>query len=258
MNPTRLCLPFARGLCFLSALAVTSASAAEAQRQQRVPAPVIVIDPGHPSENGVGANGHGVAEVTAAWQVGVRLRGELRAAGYDVRMTKSSEREVVRNITRARIANEAGAALMVRLHCDVGNGTGFAVYYPDREGTAHGRTGPSRPVRERSRVAALALDSALAAALSPRYLHNGGVLGDSRTFIGSRQGALTGSIFSRVPVVTVEMAVLTDAGDARFIGSEDGQRRMARALAAGIAWFAPLPPAARHDSAAHAQSPPRR
>jgi N-acetylmuramoyl-L-alanine amidase len=67
----------------------------------------------------------------------------------------------------------------------------------------------------------------------------GGVLGDSRTAIGARQGALTGSIFSRVPVVTVEMAVLTDAGDARFIASPSGQRRMAHAIAAGIARVVP-------------------
>jgi N-acetylmuramoyl-L-alanine amidase len=93
---------------------------------------------------------------------------------------------------------------------------------------------------ERSRAAALALDSALAARLSPRWLRDGGVLGDSRTFIGSKQGALTGSIFSQVPVVTVEMAVLTDAGDARFIGSADGQRRMAEALADGVARFVPI------------------
>jgi N-acetylmuramoyl-L-alanine amidase len=215
-------------------------------------APVIVIDPGHPSENGVGARGNGVAEVTAAWEVAVRLRDQLHAAGYDVRMTKHAERQVVRNARRAQIANDARAALMVRLHCDVGNGTGFALYYPDRQGTAEGRTGPSAAVMARSRVAALALDSAMAAELSPRYLRNGGVLGDSRTFVGSRQGALTGSIFSRVPVVTVEMAVLTDASDARFISSPDGQRRMVRALAAGIARFAPMP--RRSDEAPHASA----
>jgi N-acetylmuramoyl-L-alanine amidase len=202
--------------------------------------PVIVIDPGHPSENGVGAHGHGMAEVHAAWEVALRLREVLRRAGYDVRMTKTAEREVVRNVARAEVANRAGAALMVRLHCDVGNGTGFTVYYPDRQGTVSGRTGPSREVMERSRAAALALDSALAARLSPRWLRDGGVLGDSRTFIGSKQGALTGSIFSQVPVVTVEMAVLTDAGDARFIGSADGQRRMAEALADGVARFVPI------------------
>lgn len=209
------------------------------------PRPVVVIDPGHPSENGLGANEHGVAEVHAAWEVAVRLRGELAALGYDVRMTKRAERQVVRNAERARVANDAGAALLVRLHCDAGSGTGFTVYFPDRQGTAEGRTGPTRDVMDRSRRAALVLDSAMAAELAPRYLRDGGVLGDSRTAIGSRQGALTGSIFSRVPVVTVEMAVLTDAGDARFIASPGGQQRMAHAIAAGVARYVPLPGAPR-------------
>src|SRR4051812_13717400 len=204
-----------------------------------VASPVIVIDPGYPSENGVGASGHGVAEVHAAWEVAVRLRDSLAAAGYDVRMTKTRERQVVRNVQRARIANAAGAALMIRLHCDVGSGTGFTLYYPDRQGTAEGRTGPSAAVMARSRAAAFTLDSAMAAHLSPGHLRDGGVLGDSRTFVGSRQGALTGSIFSEVPVVTVEMAVLTDASDARFIASPSGQRRMAHAIAAGIARVVP-------------------
>src|SRR6476620_12252862 len=60
--------------------------------------PAIVIDPGHPSENGVGASGHGVAEVHAAWEVAVRLRDSLVAAGYEVRMTETRERQVVRNV----------------------------------------------------------------------------------------------------------------------------------------------------------------
>jgi N-acetylmuramoyl-L-alanine amidase len=222
------------------ALHGTRPLSAQGRAPGRRPAPVIVIDPGHPSENGAGASGHGVAEVHAAWEVAVRLRDSLAAAGYEVRMTKTRERQVVRNVERVRIANRTGAALMIRLHCDVGSGTGFTLYYPDRQGTAEGRTGPSAAVMARSRAAAFTLDSAMAARLSPGHLRDGGVLGDSRTFVGSRQGALTGSIFSEVPVVTVEMVVLTNAGDARFIASPDGQGRMAGAITAGVRRFAPI------------------
>lgn len=59
------------------------------------------------------------------------------------------------------------------------------------------------------------------------------IRGDSRTLVGGRQGALTGSIFSKVPVVLCEMVVLRDPGDARFILSEEGQSTMARAIATG-------------------------
>jgi N-acetylmuramoyl-L-alanine amidase len=52
--------------------------------------------------------------------------------------------------------------------------------------------------------------------------------------VGSQQGALTGSIFSTIPVVTVEMAVITQPDDEAFIASPRGQARMARALFSGV------------------------
>jgi N-acetylmuramoyl-L-alanine amidase len=196
--------------------------------------PVIAIDPGHPSETSAGdAVEHGATEVHVAWAVARRLARLLRARGYVVVMTKAAERDFVRNRDRARIANEAGAALLVRLHCDASADSGFALYYPDRQGTAEGRTGPSEEVIRASRAAADSLHAGMAAALDG-VLKDGGVRGDSKTFVGARQGALTGSIFSEVPVVTVEMVVLTNAHDARFITAARGERRMAEAIAAGI------------------------
>lgn len=202
--------------------------------------PVVAIDPGHPSETSAGTVQNGVAEVQVAWQVAQKLRDSLTASGYRVVLTKSREGERVTNRERARIANEAGAAVMVRLHCDASAGSGFALYAPDRQGTVQGVTGPSAGVIARSREAAEALHAGMAGVLSGR-LRDGGIHGDSRTYVGSRQGALTGSIFSRVPVVTVEMAVLTSKSDARFIASKQGQETMARAIAAGVRRLVPAP-----------------
>ena len=67
------------------------------------------------------------------------------------------------------------------------------------------------------------------------HLKDGGVRGDSRTLVGSRQGALTGSIYSRIPAVLVEMVTLSNARDAGFIKRDDGQKLMARAIADGVA-----------------------
>ena len=62
---------------------------------------------------------------------------------------------------------------------------------------------------------------------------------DYQTKVGREQGgALTGSIFSEVPVVTIEMVTLSDPGDAEFIKTEEGQRRMADAIADGVARYA--------------------
>ena len=205
-------------------------------------APIVVIDPGHPSEVSRGdAVQNGTTEVRVAWEVALRLRRELQMRGYTVLLTKAAERQLVRNRERAEIANRAGAALMIRLHCDATSDSGFALYYPDRSGTAHGRTGPTTEVITKSRAAAESLHAQMATDLGDA-LKDGGVRGDSRTAVGARQGALTGSIFSQVAVVTVEMVVLSNARDAQFISDTSGQARIARALAAGVTRFlGPVP-----------------
>ncbi|GAC1515532.1 MAG: hypothetical protein NVS1B4_06370 [Gemmatimonadaceae bacterium] len=224
--------------------------------------PVIVVDPGHPSETSAGASlQHGTTEVSVAWKIALRLRRILIRRGYAVVMTKSREREVVRNADRAGIANAAHASLMVRLHCDASNDSGFALYAPDRSGTAGGRTGPSADIIRASQTAAESLHAGMAARLRG-VLADGGVRGDSRTRVGARQGALTGSIFSEVPVVTVEMVVLSNARDARFIRGSRGEEAMATAIADGIQRAVPLtfggtppPPRAPGQSSVPTHSP---
>lgn len=211
----------------------TSVSGRSARRNQ-----VIAIDPGHPSEVSSGANvQNGTSEVHTAWVIALALRDRLAERGFSVVLTKSREMELVRNVERAEIGNRANAALMLRLHCDASSDSGYAVYYPDRQGTAEGRTGPSREVIRRSATAAQLLHAGMAPVLAGR-LKDGGVRGDSRTLVGSRQGALTGSVYSEIPVVLVEMVTLSNARDAAFIKSEEGRALMVRALADGIERYA--------------------
>jgi len=196
--------------------------------------PVVCIDPGHPSETSAGNTvQNGTTEVHIVWLVALKLRSLLEAKGMRVVMTKSSEHQLVRNKDRAITANEADAAVMVRLHCDASTDSGFALYAPDRQGTVHGVTGPSRDVIERSQAAAKTIHSGMIEVLKGT-LKDGGMRGDSKTYIGSRQGALTGSIYSKVPVVTIEMVVLSNKTNAAFIKSEAGQQKMAEAIASGI------------------------
>jgi N-acetylmuramoyl-L-alanine amidase len=201
--------------------------------------PTIVIDPGHPSEVSSGAvMQNGTSEVHIAWQVARRLETLLRAYGYRVILTKPSERTLVSNVARARIGNAARAALVVRLHCDASTDSGYAVYHPDRKGTTQHRTGPSDDVMRRSASAAESMHVSMARLLDGR-LKDGGVRGDSRTAIGEQQGALTGSIFSEVPVVLVEMVTLSNPRDAAFIKDAKGQSLMAQAIANGVGRYVP-------------------
>jgi N-acetylmuramoyl-L-alanine amidase len=217
-----------------------TAAPPEKVRPREAPARTVVcLDPGHPSEVSSGRQQqHGTNETRVAWEVALKLKAALEARGYEVVLTKSREDELVRNRDRAEAANRAGAALMVRLHCDASVANGFAVYHPDRAGRARdGTVGPSPGVVEASRRAAAAVHAGMAEGLRG-VLRDNGVRTDYQTKVGREQGgALTGSIFSAVPVVTVEMVVLSDERDAEFIKAEEGQRRMAEAIADGVNRF---------------------
>jgi|SRR5438094_3847149 len=201
--------------------------------------PTVVIDPGHPSEVSTGATVHnGTTEVHIAWLVAQRLARLLRAHGYAVVMTKPAEHTPVTNVERARIGNAARATLVVRLHCDESPDSGYAIYHPDHQGTLRGRNGPSPAVMRASAAAAESLHVSMARLLAGK-LKDGGVRGDSKTALGEQQGALTGSIFSDVPVVLVEMVTLSNRHDAAFIKESRGQSLMAQAIANGIDRYAP-------------------
>jgi len=203
--------------------------------QEPVIAPnqIVCIDPGHPSEVGVGTKGKHSTEVGIAWHVAQALKLKLEGHAHVVVMTKSKEMEVVTNKRRAEIANEAHAAIMIRLHCDASNGSGFAVYYPSQAGVSHGVRGPSNEVIAGSKAAAQYLHTAMAAALKGK-LHDEGLKTDLQTAIGAKQGALTGSVFSKVPAVLVEMCVLTNPKDEAFIQSKAGFDAMVDALDQGV------------------------
>ncbi len=199
----------------------------------------ICIDPGHPSEIGRGSSGKKISEIEAVWLIGSRVAKELEELGYKVVLTKSKQEELVKNRRRAEIANEAKADLMVRLHCDGAGSTGFAVYWPSKQGTAQGRTGPSREVIDKTAKIAPVFHKELGRALKGK-LRDNGLKGDEKTLIGSRQGALTGSIFSEVAVVLVEMVDLTNPKDDAFIASKEGQDLYVKALTQAIQKSVPL------------------
>ena len=195
----------------------------------------ICLDPGHPSEVGLGAQNGKLVEVTIAWQVALHLRDFLLADGAQVVLTKSREREFVANRRRAEIANRFHADLLLRLHCDSAPGvSGIATYYPDREGTAaDGHQGPTPAVLAASRRLAVPFHAALVRSLAGA-LADRGLLTDRQTAVGGKQGALTGSIYAQVPVLLVEMCVLDSPHDAAFLRHEDSVERLAAGLQAGV------------------------
>src|SRR5579862_4418138 len=192
----------------------------------------ICLDPGHPSESGRGAAGKHTTEIKVAWRIATLVAAKLKADGFTVVMTKTTEQQFVKNRRRAEIANKAHAALLLRLHCDASGESGFGVYYPDRAGRApDGHRGPSAEVLKLSSAAARRFHTAVAKELDGK-LHDRGLMTDMQTAIGGKQGALTGSIYSQVPTVLIEMVVLTNRHDEAFVTSKVGERELSNAIAA--------------------------
>jgi N-acetylmuramoyl-L-alanine amidase len=198
-------------------------------------AAVVCIDPGHPSENGWGAHSaSGVREVEVAWEVALLLEGYLKANGVQVKLTKGSVGERVTNRRRAEISNQTHADLFLRLHCDAGaEAHGVTFYYPDRASRMGDRYGPSVRVQRESRIAAQALRQTLMPYLRG-HLADRGIKTDAQTHIGSKQGALTGSVYSDAPTVLIEMVSMGSKSDVDFISRPEGKDRYAKGLAAGI------------------------
>jgi N-acetylmuramoyl-L-alanine amidase len=206
-----------------------------------LPTYTVCLDPGHPSETASGtAMQNGIREVALCWQVASLVRTDLQARGVRVVMTKTAEMQFVTNKHRAEIANAAKADLMVRIHADSGGGHGYTVFYPRRTGTIDKVMGPSQSVILASETAARKFLPAFKAAIGSD-LRSNGLRGDDLTLIGSKHGALTGSIYSKVPVLLLEMGFLDSASDAAWLGSAKNQARMAKAIAAGIIAAKPAP-----------------
>jgi N-acetylmuramoyl-L-alanine amidase len=191
--------------------------------------PVICIDPGHPSEVGQGTRGRKITEIMVAWEVAVRAKKRLEKAGMRVVMTKSRSDEFVKNRSRSEIANKAKADLMVRLHCDSEGSSGFAIYAPTKPGISKGTRGPSPDVIASSVAAAKVFHKRYAEGLAG-VLTDRGLKPDTATAVGAKQGALTGSVFSEVPVLLIEMGVLTNPHDEKILASEKGQDQVAEAI----------------------------
>jgi N-acetylmuramoyl-L-alanine amidase len=226
-------------LCLIVAIAVTPLLsspplASPATSKSPLHNFVICIDPGHPSETSAGtASRDGkLTENHVNWVVGKRLEALLRGDGATVVVTKSTEHERVTNERRAEIANAAHTDLMIRIHCDSGPTSGFATFYPARTGKVHGVTGPPAIILKESRQVAYLFHKAAIKCLDGK-LSNRGVHDESGTRIGAKQGALTGSIYARIPVITVEMCVLSSEHDYEFARSNMGQEELAHALKTG-------------------------
>jgi N-acetylmuramoyl-L-alanine amidase len=202
---------------------------------------VVVIDPGHQSRGdstpepiGPGATETKprvtggttgvvtrVPEYEVVLQIATNLKTRLEAQGITVVMTRTTNDVNISNSERARIANEAGADLFVRIHAD-GNvdsaQAGISTLYP-------GENRWTSPIVARSLRAANAVQGAVIAS-------TGAV---SRGVVPRTD--LSGFNWATVPSVLIECGFLTNAVEDRLVSSPHYQDKLAEGIATGIRAF---------------------
>jgi N-acetylmuramoyl-L-alanine amidase len=205
-------------------------------------APLICLDPGHERTPdlttepiGPGASirkikdgGGAPGEATVVLQIAFKTRAVLRDRGYEVAMTRTGTEFTLGNggnIARAKFCNMRHAALMLRIHAD-------GSIYPSRHGVSTlypaWRAGWTDDVYGPSLRAARLVQAELVRRTGAANL---GL---------SRRADLTGFNWANVPVVLAETGFMSNPRERTLLTSTWYQWRVARALAAASARFAPL------------------
>jgi N-acetylmuramoyl-L-alanine amidase len=227
-------------LCVAPAVATSAAASS---------APLIVVDPGHggPFSN---ANANGLHERLVTLQIGLALRASLRARGYRVIMTRTTDRALQTTDTetwnlnsgdtweyardkalyysqsipkddltaRTRVANTPGADLFISVHCNGAETT-----------SAHGTETWASP-RD-------AAGQALAKLVQPAMVRRTGF--DDR---GSHTADFYVLRWTNMPAILVESAFLTNKSDAAKLKTSATRKAVAEGIADGVdSWFATRP-----------------
>lgn len=197
---------------------------------------VVVVDPGHQGHgnsaqepigpgssttkdkvtSGTSGVSSGTAESTIALAIGLKLRDALQARGIKVVMTRTSQDVDLSNIQRTKIANEAHAALYIRVHADGADSSsthGIHTLYP---ATISGWTDDIAVLSKR---AAQLAQNALVAAT-----------GASDRGLDARDD-MTGFNWSDVPVIIPELGFMSNPEEDRLLNSASYQQKIADALA---------------------------
>ncbi|KGM94565.1 N-acetylmuramoyl-L-alanine amidase [Clostridium novyi A str. 4552] len=202
---------------------------------------VIVLDPGHASRGDSNkepvspnssvkkarqtSGADGVMTKTPEYKVNmdvaVKLKRYLEQKGFTVIMTKTDNNKTMSNIERAKVGNNANAALVIRIHADSSESkstNGASMLIPSNSGSTKAIYNQSRNYGEK-------LIGTLTREVGMR---NRGVI---------ERKDLTGFNWSTVPVVLVEMGFLSNPEEDKKLSTDSYKDKIAKALANGVSYI---------------------
>lgn len=199
---------------------------------------LIVIDPGHASKANLekeqiapnsseykikdGGGATGVAtknpEYALNMKVALKLKSYLEKEGFKVLMTKTDINKSMGNIERAKVGNDAGASLVIRIHADSDDSSstaGASMLIPkSTENT-------SKIYNESKRYGGIVYSTLI----KEVGMKSRGVF---------ERSDMTGFNWSKVPVILVEMGFLSNPNEDKQLNTDSYQDKIASALCKGI------------------------
>ncbi|MGH4050633.1 MAG: N-acetylmuramoyl-L-alanine amidase [Clostridium sp.] len=199
---------------------------------------VIVIDPGHASvtssvkeQQAPGSNimkvkepggTQGINTKTPEYvvnmAVALKLRDLLQEKGYIVKMTKTQISQMLGNIARAEVGNNANADLVIRIHADGNNNSsvnGASMLVPSNTKNTSAIYSASKKYGQK----------VLSSLINTACMKNRGV---------NERSDITGFNWSKVPVILVEMGFQSNPTEDKLLISGAYQDKIAKGLAEGI------------------------
>ena len=192
---------------------------------------LIVLDPGHGGSD-VGAAHNGLTEKIITLDVSDRLRSILVARGWQVRMTRDTDRDVY--------APNDSAHDELQARCDIANNAGARMFV-----SVHVNSFTSSDLSGTTTYYYKGIDRALAEAVQRRLISALGTKDD-----GVRKDNFYVIHHTTMPAILIETAFLSNPGDAELLRSPEFLQRIAGAIADGISDYASANQSAAADDAA--------
>ncbi len=161
----------------------------------------------------------GIPEYELCLDVSLQLRDALQKAGYDVIMTREDNETAISNSERARLANDAGADIAIRIHAngseDTSTNGALALITSQLNPNTSSFYSDSRELAE----------DVLGSYCESTGMQNLGI---------QENDTMTGLNWSKVPVMILEMGFMTNEQDDRNMADADYQNKMVTGIVNGI------------------------
>lgn len=161
----------------------------------------------------------GLAEYELTLQVALKLQAELERRGYTVLMIRTTNDVDISNAERAQMANDAGAAALIRIHANGSTDTSVNGAMTICQTASNVYNGG---LYEKSKALSTDVLDGLTAATGCR-----------REYVWETD-SMSGINWAQVPVTIVEMGYMTNPDEDLRMASDDYQNQIAAGIANGI------------------------